>query len=68
MPLFDFRCPSCDKTFEVLVLGSRTPCCPQCGNESLEKQVSRPAPPGQSAGLVKAARAQAKREGHFSNY
>jgi putative FmdB family regulatory protein len=68
MPLFDFRCPACDKTFELLVRGSQTPQCPHCAGESLEKQVSRPAPPGQSAAMVRRARAQAKREGHFSHH
>ncbi|NMG73320.1 FmdB family zinc ribbon protein [Aromatoleum diolicum] len=68
MPIFDFHCPACDKTFELLVRGSQTPQCPQCGSASLEKQVSRPAPHGQSAAMVQRARAQAKREGHFSNY
>ena len=68
MPLFDFHCAPCDKTFELLVRGSQTPQCPHCGSAALDKQVSRPAPPGQSAGMVQRARAQAKREGHFSNY
>lgn len=68
MPIFDFRCSECGKTFELLVRSTTVPACPACGSEALEKQVSAPAPPGQSAGLVVKARSQAAREGHFSNY
>ncbi len=68
MPLYDFRCKNCDKTFELLIKPSDTPDCPVCGNRGLEKQVSKPAPPGQSAAFISKARAQAAKEGHFSNY
>ena len=68
MPLFDFHCTGCDASFELLVRGNTPPACPHCAATTLEKLVSRPAPPGQSAGLVREARAQAAREGHFSNY
>ena len=68
MPIFDYRCPACAKTFELLVRASQTPQCPHCGGTALEKQVSVPAAPPQSGELVKQARAQARREGHFSNY
>ena len=68
MPIFDFRCRDCDKTFELLVRGSSEPVCPACASKSLEKQVSLTAPQGQTAGVVARARAQAAREGHFSNY
>ncbi|WP_407279780.1 FmdB family zinc ribbon protein [Aromatoleum evansii] len=68
MPIFDYRCPVCDRTFELLVRSGEAPPCPHCGNTTLEKQVSAPAAPPQSGELVKRARAQARREGHFSNY
>ena len=68
MPLFDFHCKKCDHSFEVLVRGSVTPACPECGSEDVEKQVSLPAAPGKTAGLLARGRAQAAREGHFSNY
>ncbi|HUL13663.1 MAG TPA: zinc ribbon domain-containing protein [Methylococcaceae bacterium] len=68
MPLYDYRCKDCAKTFELLVKMSDTPVCPECGGRNMEKQVSRPAPPGQTAALISKARAQAAREGHFSNY
>lgn len=68
MPIFDFRCSACTRIFERLVRASETPQCPQCGATAAEKQVSAPAAPPQSRELVKQARAQARREGHFSNY
>jgi len=67
MPLFDFHCTRCDKTFELLIKASSVPVCPECGG-SMEKQLSRPAAPGQTAGILASARAQASKEGHFSNY
>jgi putative FmdB family regulatory protein len=41
LPLFDFTCRSCNHTFEALVL-KRTPKCPECGSEDLEKLLSMP--------------------------
>lgn len=67
MPLYDFNCQKCGKTYELLVKLSSTPVCPDCGG-SLEKLLSKPVAPGQSAGIISSARAKAKREGHFSNY
>ncbi len=40
MPLFDYRCEQCDKEFEALVSGERTPECPACGSRDLEKQLA----------------------------
>lgn len=68
MPIYDFRCRACSADSELLVRGNALPTCPACGSDALDKQISAPAAPGQSAGLVRAARAQAAREGHFSNY
>lgn len=68
MPLHDFRCHRCNKTFELLIRGSDIPSCPTCGNQELEKLVSMPAAPGKTASIVSSARQQAAREGHFSNY
>ncbi len=50
MPLFDYRCPACDRVFELLVRADTVPACPTCGGTALEKQLSRPAAPGKSAG------------------
>lgn len=68
MPLYDFHCSQCDKTVELLTRHDAAPACPACGHPKLDKLVSKPATPGQSADRVRAARAQARREGHFSNY
>ena len=68
MPIYDFHCRHCHRTFELLVRTSDTLACPECGADDLEKQVSLPAAPGKTAGILAAARAQAAREGHFSNY
>jgi len=40
MPLFDYRCLSCDSQFELLIRGSVVPTCPSCGATSLERQLS----------------------------
>ena len=68
MPIFDFHCRACGADNELLVRGAHAPVCPKCGSDALDKQVAAPATPGRSAGLVREARAQAAREGHFSNY
>ncbi|MDP3842122.1 MAG: zinc ribbon domain-containing protein [Oxalobacteraceae bacterium] len=65
MPIFDFHCKACDNRFERLVRSSSVPA---CGRADVKKQISAPAAPGQSADLISRARAQAAREGHFSNY
>jgi len=39
VPLFDFRCKSCGKTFEQLVRTGDMPACPGCGATDLEKQL-----------------------------
>ncbi len=68
MPLHDFHCRHCNKTHELLIRGAEVPACPACGSQELEKLVSMPAAPSKTAGIVSRARAQAAREGHFSNY
>lgn len=68
MPLYDFQCSQCGKTQELLLkLNASVPVCPHCGGMLL-KQLSKPADPGKSAAIIASARAQANREGHFSNY
>lgn len=68
MPIYDYRCNDCDKTFELLIRSSSVPVCPTCGSQQLEKLLSNPVAPGQTADLISRARSQAAREGHFSNY
>jgi putative FmdB family regulatory protein len=40
MPIYEYRCRSCDRPFEALVTAARTPACPGCGSADLEKQHS----------------------------
>ncbi len=40
MPLFEYECRKCGHQFEALVVGTRTPTCPKCKSEDLEKKVS----------------------------
>jgi len=69
MPYYTYRCTGCDTTFETLVRSSDdVPACPQCGATALERQMGATAPAAKTPGMVSKARAQAAREGHFSNY
>ena len=42
MPIFEYACKSCGKEFEALVL-KKTPRCPKCESEDLERLLSMPA-------------------------
>lgn len=68
MPLYSYRCTACDDCFETLVRSTDTPACPACGSDRLERLVSLTAAESKLKGVVQRARAQAAREGHFSNY
>ncbi|SEK14287.1 FmdB family zinc ribbon protein [Paraburkholderia diazotrophica] len=68
MPLYDYLCRNCALHFEALVRAGTTPLCPRCRSTSLDKQVSAPCAPARSKAIIAAARRQAAREGHFSNY
>jgi putative FmdB family regulatory protein len=48
MPLLDFECERCSARFEELVLGERTPVCPECGAEEVRRLYS---PIGRAAKL-----------------
>jgi putative FmdB family regulatory protein len=68
MPLYSYHCAKCGVDVELLVGSSETPVCPTCGSEKLERLVSRTAPEAKSRGIMKAARSQAARAGHLSNF
>lgn len=68
MPLYSFHCTKCNKDSELLIGSSEKPVCPSCGSKKMERLVSLTAPPGKTRGILKAARAQATREGHLSNF
>jgi putative FmdB family regulatory protein len=40
MPLYDFKCPSCQHRFEELVKVDEVPLCPQCGAAGSQRQHS----------------------------
>lgn len=41
MPIFEFHCDNCDKTFEKLVFGGDPEVeCPNCGQKSVKKLMS----------------------------
>lgn len=61
MPLFDYRCRSCDHTFEALVRGKEKPACPSCESADLERLVSTPAVHSESTHAL-AMRAAKKRD------
>ncbi|MPW24059.1 MULTISPECIES: FmdB family zinc ribbon protein [Paraburkholderia] len=68
MPLYDYVCHNCGLRFEALVRAGTTPRCPRCRSTAMDKQVSAPCAPARSTAIITAARRQAAREGHFSNY
>ena len=68
MPIYDFRCTKCESEFELIILSSDTPACPECGSSEVQKLVSTLAPSSKSKDIIAGARRQAAREGHFSNY
>lgn len=50
MPLFEFRCSTCARDFELLIRNGDRAACPQCGTESVEKLLSESAAPAISGG------------------
>lgn len=40
MPLYEYRCESCEHVFEALVQGREKPACARCGAKKLEKLIS----------------------------
>lgn len=68
MPMHDFYCENCKAQFEMLVRTGTVPHCPACNSHGVQKLVSAIAPAAKSGKIIAAARAQATREGHTSNY
>lgn len=42
MPIYEYRCESCEHEFETLVLGQEKPECPSCQSQELERLLSLP--------------------------
>jgi len=68
MPLYDYRCKSCDAGFELLVRASTVLACPRCGATDLKRAVSRIAPAGKIEAIRASNRRLAASQGHFSNF
>ena len=52
MPIYEFRCTDCGQVAEVLVrtsLEKETPACPECGSRQLERLISAPNIPKETA-------------------
>lgn len=45
MPIYDFACRSCGRTFDELVRPDTRVACPGCGGGEVERQLSLPARP-----------------------
>ncbi|MBR2586248.1 MAG: zinc ribbon domain-containing protein [Thermoguttaceae bacterium] len=43
MPVYEYRCAKCQAEFELLIRGSQTPVCPECGSKKLIRHMSAPA-------------------------
>ena len=42
MPIFEYTCKSCGHQFELLVLKTTVPACPECKNQDLDRHFSLP--------------------------
>ena len=42
MPIYEYSCNACSHKFEALVRKKKTPPCPSCGSEDLERLLSLP--------------------------
>lgn len=40
MPIYEYACRDCGREFEALVRSDTVPQCPQCGSQTLDKQLS----------------------------
>lgn len=50
MPLFEYQCRDCGRTFEAFVTAERTAGCPDCQGSNLIKLLSSPGMVGASSG------------------
>jgi putative FmdB family regulatory protein len=54
MPIFEYRCDDCGKTFETFVTAQRAPECPGCHSDNLAKLLSSPGLVGAGNGRTEA--------------
>ncbi|MGH7129174.1 MAG: FmdB family zinc ribbon protein [Planctomycetaceae bacterium] len=50
MPLFEYVCRECERSYELLIRGDDPARCPQCGSEQADKLLSAPAAHATRAG------------------
>jgi putative FmdB family regulatory protein len=54
MPIYEYSCRSCKNQFELLIRGPRTPVCPECNTEDVERLLSMPRVSSESTrGIIK---------------
>ena len=54
MPIFEYLCKDCSRTFEALVMNSKQPECPACHGQHLEQLLSTFAPRANSTASASA--------------
>ncbi|NOY70187.1 MAG: zinc ribbon domain-containing protein [Deltaproteobacteria bacterium] len=40
MPIYEYYCKSCEKKFEMLILGTEKPVCPECNTPEVKRLMS----------------------------
>lgn len=65
MPIYEYVCQDCQHEFEALVRRGKTPACPSCGSETLERRLSLPAVQSETtkAQAMRAAKKRDKKQG-----
>ena len=65
MPIYDYRCKSCNHVFEAFVRGSKVVTCPECKSDQLERMMSLPAIKSESTHdkAMRAAKDRDKKQG-----
>jgi putative FmdB family regulatory protein len=51
MPIYEYQCERCSKTFEILQRAKEKVSCPTCGSRKLKKLLSLFSSPNATAGL-----------------
>ena len=60
MPIYDYRCKACDKTFELLILKGTVAACPTCKSKKIDQQISSFAVASADMTMARVAKARQK--------